>query len=479
MGPRSNPPQPFRPGEVISARRLTETAEDAWRGAQLFAAGNLAASRVAGGPPVLNVDLPQEVYARISGRGSACASSGTSGHEIASGTAGPNCYCGIEWASDKYGGLDDVQSGLIFDAFGFPLVEMTGRDDVPVDAIVRAYRARSGDHYEFVWGGSVQMGSATDACVKCCCCCIPCKGPIWLTIPTFGIDHGCNLGGSVTFPTFMLQGAYPTWTCAGSSPWIVAVAKVGDVSMGSIDLTITLECRSKTSCPILTIRGTYTVNSDGAAHFGVNAGTYQMCIGPISFDETTGCNVRDDDDPSGGPVNWAASLHQATVNDCDRNNWDCPCHTQLGGDITAICGVSICEASGLLTSFSVTIIDTGILFGGDIEFGAGGKSGTMTAIVGPLGNYACYQEWTGKVTSASGCIVDVLLPLNESGTFDISAILSSDPSNSGPCTTLLNNIIAGDFMTMTQTRLICNPFCLEFKSNGGAGPGIVRFGLCP
>ncbi len=162
MGPQQGPEDPFQAGRIISARDLNAVAENAWRGAQVFAAGKMRVSRVAGGPPVLDVDLPDEIFARITGQGSGCAYSGTSGGTVMGETAGPNCYCGLEWSSDKYGGLDDLQGGLIFDAFGFPLVEMTGRDDVPVDAIVRAYRARAGDHYEFIWtGDEAPSGSAS------------------------------------------------------------------------------------------------------------------------------------------------------------------------------------------------------------------------------------------------------------------------------------------------------------------------------
>lgn len=165
------PPNPFRPGEALSANELSQIAESAWRGAQLSAGGNAQLSRPGGGPPVLSGTPTRRVYVRITGQGSGAANSGASGAGPAISTAGPNCYSGIELTSDVYGRVVDLEDGLRFDSFAFPLVEMTDATDIPVDAIVWASPSITGQTYEFVWMGEEGSGigsGGTSSNVKVC-----------------------------------------------------------------------------------------------------------------------------------------------------------------------------------------------------------------------------------------------------------------------------------------------------------------------
>lgn len=152
---RPSPFNPLRPGDPLTAHDVNTIAEAAYRGAQQSAAGTTGITRPAGSPPlVIGVDTPR-VYVRITGGGSGCAFSGTSGNPSppARHLAGPNCYCGIEQTSDSFGNVRDFEDGLIFDSFAFPLVEMSGDTNVPVDALAWASPSRSGTHYEFLWEG--------------------------------------------------------------------------------------------------------------------------------------------------------------------------------------------------------------------------------------------------------------------------------------------------------------------------------------
>lgn len=155
------PPNPFRPGEPLTANDLSSIAESAWRGAQLSAAGNSQLSRPGDGPPVMYGTPTRRVYVRITGQGSGGANSGASGVGPATNTAGPNCYSGIEQTSDIYGRVTDLDDGLHFDSFAFPLVEMTERTDVPVDAIVWASPSITGQTYQFIWEGAMQEESGS------------------------------------------------------------------------------------------------------------------------------------------------------------------------------------------------------------------------------------------------------------------------------------------------------------------------------
>lgn len=346
----------------------------------------------------------------------------------------------------------------------------------------------------------------TPACVKCCCCCVPCKGPLWLTVPPFVIDHGhcgmCTgipgLCGPVTFPKFMLQPnftpgstSYPRcWSCSTASPWIVAISKMGDVSVGTINLSISVCCNAKNQCPILTISGTYTINATGATYFNVNAGTYPMCIGPVPADAVFGCQVRDDDD-EGGPIIWAATWTAATINDCDEGNWGCACHSSFVADFDLRCGVKTCEATGIPDSFPVLMTDTSIVLGscatvgsgcyeiGGSGMGGGGKTATMTKIVGPVvidGNpgidsVMCDQMWKGTITTTSGCLIQIYLLLATDGSFAL--LVQNDPANNPGCTTIVNNILSTDFGAAPVATVVCNPLCLAFTFSGAAS---IKFG---
>lgn len=161
MGP--TPPNPYQRGDVISARELNEQQENAWRGSQTVGAGSSGVVRPPGSEPILSGDPIPRVFARITGRGSACAYSGVSGNPYPPDitAAGPNCYCGVEQVSNPDGSIEDFETGIIWDSFAFPLVEMTGRDDVPEDAIVWATPSRTGSHWEFIWEGADDGGSGS------------------------------------------------------------------------------------------------------------------------------------------------------------------------------------------------------------------------------------------------------------------------------------------------------------------------------
>lgn len=112
----------------------------------------------------------RRVHVRITGGGSGGASSGTSGLGPAINTAGLNCYSGIEQTSDVYGRVSDLEDGLHFDSFAFPLVEMSEATDVPIDAIVWASPSINGQNYEFLWSGSQEesgsgSGSGGSGCI--------------------------------------------------------------------------------------------------------------------------------------------------------------------------------------------------------------------------------------------------------------------------------------------------------------------------
>lgn len=165
----NQPPRPYLPGDALNARELSETAETAWRGQNTSAGGQSELIRASGSPGAPSIAPSPRIFARITGGGSGCAALPLSGE---SGSLYPyqppppagNCYCGIQLISNRDGTISDAPAGLVFDAFAFPLVEMTERDDVPVDAIVWASPSADETHYEFVWEGAIEQDPSGSGC---------------------------------------------------------------------------------------------------------------------------------------------------------------------------------------------------------------------------------------------------------------------------------------------------------------------------
>ncbi len=506
------------PGGQISAAELNRAFDEIVRQSRITVAAPLQITEDWQGKKI-RIDIAPAIHIRITGR--AASGSGS--------TAVPAYfYSGVEQWSYLDGSIVDAPTGQHFFSNLMPLVEMSENPNIPVDAIAVATRAASGDHWEFLWEGNMGSGSGSGGgdCTKCCCCCIPCKGPIWFYWPGqpgpdpvgFGVDYPTECFnrqcadrpdplspcGPIFMPAMMLQpefdpdtigDTYPRcWSCSGESPWIVGLAKVGDVSYGTINLSIKVCCDGPKHCPILTIRGTYTVNAIGASNMNVAEGTYEMCIGPVASDPslTFNCHQRNNDDPS-GPQDWQAGWLSTTLNDCDDTNFfGCPCHTQFGGDVTIRCGINTCERTGIPQSgFPVRMSDTGILYCGDQAIGDPGITGFMTPHVGffpaPfVSNTPCGLYWTGQVTTknttsgsggpcpdSSGCVIDILLMLLEDGSFALQ--LLSDSGSGTTCGTLVNGILAGDFHDAPSFAVSCNPFCMTITWSAAAH---MYFGDC-
>lgn len=163
MRPRR--PNPFHPGDPISAAKLNETQEQAWIGSQAFGQGDAAVIRPAGSAPIIDVKPKSGIYARITGRGSGCANSGASGNPATPylGTTGGNCYCGIQQLSRKDGSVADYEAGIHWDSFAYPLVEITGNTQVPVNAVVEATIAADRTHWEFLWAVEISASGSVGA----------------------------------------------------------------------------------------------------------------------------------------------------------------------------------------------------------------------------------------------------------------------------------------------------------------------------
>ncbi len=190
------PPNPYQVGDVLSARELNEQQENAWRGSQTVGAGTTGVVRPPGSEPIISGDPIPRVFARITGRGSGCAESGSGGDPYPPpiATTAANCYCGIETISNQDGSIEDFPGGLVWDSFSFPLVEMTGRDDVPVDAIVWVSPSRTGMHWEFLWmDNETTSGSGGSGCGSGCVpgislnCLVRCVG----SPPQLQVATGC------------------------------------------------------------------------------------------------------------------------------------------------------------------------------------------------------------------------------------------------------------------------------------------------
>lgn len=189
---RPGAPNPFLPDEELTLDELTAISEAAWKGQQIGSASRASVSRFPGSPPVIAVDPTRRIFARITGQGSGCAFSGNSGDADPpdSQHTAPNCYCGIEQSSDINGNVGDLEDGLVFDSFAFPLVEMSGNPDVPIDALVWASPSIQGTHYEFLWQGT-QPGDSGSGCGSGCetgidlSCLIRCNGGV------LQVQQGC------------------------------------------------------------------------------------------------------------------------------------------------------------------------------------------------------------------------------------------------------------------------------------------------
>lgn len=187
--PGPSAPNPFRRGQGLSSQDLNAIQEDAWRASQVLGQGEAGVIRPTGGAPIIDVRRQRKVFARITGRGSGCANSGefsgnhsgSAGGGFAIQNAGPNCYCGIEQISRSDGSVDDYELGIHWDAFAYPLVEMSENPDVPVDAIVEASISADRTHWEFLFteqavgesGSGCGSGCSTGIDLQCLLRCTP------------------------------------------------------------------------------------------------------------------------------------------------------------------------------------------------------------------------------------------------------------------------------------------------------------------
>lgn len=477
----SVPPTPFKPGDVLDADELSQIAESSWRGAQMTGAGMGGIVRPPGSAPILQIDPIPRVFARITGQGSGCAYSGSGGvpYPPALNLVGRNCYCGIEQISYSDGTLSDNEAGLVWDSFSFPLVEMTGNPDVPIDAIVWASPSRMGTHWEFLWMGETQSGGLPTPCT-CCCCCVPCSGPIWLTIDPFFLD-GCGLPAMASgIGPVCLRPDGSCYTGSGTIPDMFGTSP----STTTWTAMVCCDPNDKRKCPVLKLTGRLSVPS------GEFAGTYDFCIGPLDFavdgasqtEVILNCKQADPTYGSGDPGpqpprNWSATIPLDTWN-CDPNSnaCQCPVVADAGSQIRIECLCQACPITGIPTSLPITI-QMGHDFGcgaatGNINtsftlayFDSVPDSGSACTSAGDLGQPCWYGE---SADLGDGCKLGFLLLCRPASTGQLFALeLCTIQIGEGDCT-VLNGILTICWNAVGQTSTVCcDPFGIVIKNGGG------------
>ena len=144
------PFRPVKPAGKLSARQLNAAMDGIERLAKVTADPPLEVIRAQDGIHLRDNSL-RPMHVRITGGGSGANSGSGAGQN-------GNCYSGIQLVSDNDGSVGDLELGLEFDSTTFPLVELSGATDVPVDAIALAWPSPSGRNYEFIW----DSGSSAD-----------------------------------------------------------------------------------------------------------------------------------------------------------------------------------------------------------------------------------------------------------------------------------------------------------------------------
>lgn len=142
------PVRPLKPGGPISASEHNRGMEQVRRAANPTASAGTDRFRGPLGDSVRDASLP-DIWVKITGP----AGEDGSGGSGSAGESQPFHYDGIQLLGtrDDDPPYEEVVTGFQFDAT-FPLVEISGRDDVPDGAVVKAFPHESGGWYEFKFG---------------------------------------------------------------------------------------------------------------------------------------------------------------------------------------------------------------------------------------------------------------------------------------------------------------------------------------
>jgi hypothetical protein len=429
----------------------------------------------------------EDKFVRITGHAEGTGYSGSSG-----GTPflPENHYTGIEQTMAVGEEVSrDLISGLRFTNV-YPLIEINGITSVPVDAVIRAYPALSGTHYEFDFleGSSETMTDDHPVGCGCCCCCVPCDGDVVLTFPQTTIHRCLDESENFTIPEWqvILELGSSTDLCWRMCPEAsVQIDEPGgaivrfelDPDDNTHGVMICCDPDEDRRCPVLRLRGLIVVSSGGSNELPV--GSYPVCVGPIDM-SVLGCNQKNPDDPyppGGSAVAWSATINADDLNNCDQGNWGCGCYLLFEADIEAECECEgLCPRTGLPDEFTVTIRST--------YEPLDGATGTMTlvedwpATIDPqFVTIECGAFWLATGTLSTGCRWFVAWHCDIGAGLPQAAIIPPlGGSTSSPCfiEALAWFAIHQDFSTPPAAPevLECNPLCVQWIWGGG---GVVCF----